>query len=96
MDSLHQCAAAFLRSVASSRRSVEVVYWIELLDYTIKEAQLEITHAQAKADPEWARKSMARLDLNLNQLMLGIPFDQSVPRLGPEIDAEGGRPDKDA
>lgn len=61
MDSLHQCAAAFLRAVMSSHRSVEVVYWMELLHYTMKEAQLEITHAQAAADPEWARKSMTEL-----------------------------------
>ncbi len=63
MDSLHQCAAAFLRGVMGSRRNVEVVYWIEILRYTMKEAQLEITHAQASVDPEWARKSMTTLNM---------------------------------
>ncbi len=58
IDSLHQCASAFLRGVLNSRRNVEVVYWMELLRYTMKEAQLEITRAQASVDPEWARKSM--------------------------------------
>jgi hypothetical protein len=58
MDSLHQCAVAFLRAVMSSKRNVEVTYWMELLHYAMKEAQLEITRAQAISDPEWARKSM--------------------------------------
>ncbi|WP_210274249.1 DUF5677 domain-containing protein [Microbacterium sp. Se63.02b] len=61
MDSLNQSATAFLRAVMSSRRHVEIVYWTELLHYTMKEAQLQITYAQAMVDPEWARRSMAKL-----------------------------------
>lgn len=61
MDSLHQCATAFLRGVSRSRRNDEVTYWLEILHYTMKEAQLEITHAQAAVDPEWAKIAMQEL-----------------------------------
>jgi hypothetical protein len=71
LDSLNQCTMAFLRGVTSSRRNVEIVYWMEILRYAMKEAQLEITHAQASADPEWARRSMAGLSgMSLSELIL--------------------------
>ncbi|WP_315069347.1 DUF5677 domain-containing protein [uncultured Microbacterium sp.] len=73
MDSLHQSATAFLRAVRSSRRNVELVYWTELLHYTMKEAQLQITHAQAVIDPEWARRSIANLpELDIDGIFLKI------------------------
>jgi hypothetical protein len=62
IDSLHQCATAFLRGVMSSRRNAEIVYWIEILRYTMKETQLEITRAQASVDPAWAKKAMASFE----------------------------------
>ncbi|MFJ4173737.1 DUF5677 domain-containing protein [Microbacterium sp. NPDC089696] len=73
MDSLHQSATAFLRAVMSSRQNVEIVYWTEVLRYTMKEAQLQITHAQAMIDPEWARRSMAKLpELDIDDIFLRI------------------------
>lgn|GEM_PF-3600318 len=54
LDSIQQCAEAFLRAVMSSRHNVEVVYWAELLHYAMREAQLEIIRAQASIKPEWA------------------------------------------
>ena len=72
MDSLHQSAAAFLKAVMSSKRNVELIYWTELLHYAMKEAQLQITRAQATIDPEWARRSMANMpDLDIDDILLG-------------------------
>lgn len=71
MDSLHQCARAFLRAVLSSRRNVEVLYWTEVLRYTMREAQLEITHAQVSMDPEWAREAMSSfIEIDMRDFLL--------------------------
>jgi len=70
MDSLHQCAVAFMRAVLSSKRNVEVVYWMEMLHYAMKEAQLEISHAQAASDPEWARAAMTAMSSGVSDQLL--------------------------
>lgn len=52
LDSLHRCACAFLSSVLRSCPRPEVVYWEEILHYTMKEAQLELVHAEVMVDPD--------------------------------------------